>query len=234
MPACRKLRRITKGNLTMADEPVEARNPRIVAASNLGEDVERHYVEMSIALELKPDEAFAIPKKGFSLKLLREIAEDMSNAQKPFVVFEHDDPPVFEVRRLQPGRSAKRFYAYVGKPGIKSPLEESNSEKQTTILETISEILNGSIEEARKYEPKFTQDWKAGSVVSYSMLHKKNAGKAVFRKSAQGSTAAIKAVLTELVSEGKLYEIPEAFASQAYGSSGQLYRLFKDERNAEP
>lgn len=216
----------------MTDEPVEARNPRIVPASNLGEDVERHYVEMGLALELQPNEAFAIPKSGFSLKLLRRIAEDMSTAQKPFVVFEHGDPPVFEVRRLQPGRSPKRFYEYVGKSEEAQPIEdESKSEEKATLLETISEILNGSIEEARKYEPKFTQDWKSGSVISYSMLHKKNAGKAIFRKSGMGSTAAIKAALTQLVAEGKLYEIPEAFASQAYGASGKLYRLFNEERN---
>jgi len=207
----------------MTDEPVEARNPRIVPASNLGEDVERHYVEMGLALELQPNEAFAIPKSGFSLKLLREIAEDMSTAQKPLVVFEHGDPPVFEVRRLQPGRSAKRFYAYVGKP--EELATDEALEPKALVMQVIAGFFEKPPEDFATYEPKFTKEWQDERAFSYSMLSRRVVPLALFRKSQGGGTALLKKLLTELVSEGKLYEVPEAFAEQHFGTTGKVYRL---------
>lgn len=195
----------------------------IFDASPLGQEIAAHYAALKLVDRLKPNKAFAIAKEGFSLKVLRELAEDISTAAKPLVVFEHET--VYEVRMLEKGQNPKRFYAYVGKPGEPPQLEADDT--KAIVMQAIRDFFERPAEDFAAYEPRFSKQWQDERAFSHTMVSRKIVALSSFRKAKGGGTALLKTVLTELVSEGILYEVPEGFAEQHFGTTGKLYRLLK-------
>jgi hypothetical protein len=210
----------------MTEEPIEPTDEElgIFDASPLGQDVAAHYAALKLVDRLTANKAFAIPKDGFSLKVLRELAEDFSTAAKPLVVFEHET--VYEVRMLEKGQNPKRFYSYVGNHGEAAVnLQSLDEEAQERVLDCIREIFLLPSETNAKYEPKFTPEWNEHSVFSYSLIHRKLAAIVLFRKAKRGATFEIKKALANLIEADMIHEVPPAIAMSSYGTGGQLFKL---------
>lgn len=219
-------------------EELPNKNPRITAASMIGSDVAAHYAEMSICDELSPNEAFAIQAQGFSLKLLRELADDRSTGKKAFVVFEHTDAGCFEVRRLPDGQNPKRYYGAVDlwpKQAVPEAHDKHDlhvgSEEQalqlSRLIETIEELFERPVEESMKYFPGYCEDMRLNRIIPYTYIHRKLSSVAVFRKSKDGPTANLKKGLAELVKMRYVKEVPKGF-SKTYGTEAAMYQWIKD------
>lgn len=194
-----------------------------VEPSNIGEYYLKH-VEAMKPTEKQPEgKSFAIPSEGYSLSLLRDLADAANVGKKAIVVVEW--PEVFEVQRLPDGSNTKLFYRYStgNKKGRSehSELDESIEE----VKRVLNEYIEDDFEAAVKYDDSLSIEIKKENVVSHSYIQRRCTGLASFRKAPEGSSKRFKATIKSLIEEGILNQVPKQVASGTFETGRTLYQI---------
>ena len=186
--------------------------------SNVGNFYLKH-VDVMKPLEDQPEKkSFAVSKEGYSLQLLREIAESKSVNKKVFVVIEW--PEVFEVQRLPDGSNAKLFYRY-----CTNAKYDCTDSSMVDIENIICQYIKSDLESCLKYDKNLTPEIKNENIISYTYLHRRCASLASFRKSANGSTELLK-ILLKMLSDNKIIEaVSNDIATGMFKTTAKLYKV---------
>lgn len=194
--------------------------------SPVGSEFMRHSLAMEPAARVPVHKAFAIAP-GFNVGMLRKMAE----AYKPkrIVVIEHGESG-FEVRRLGNNDDVSLFYASLNPAKVEqlAKVKPSEDEEQMTCINrVIAELFE--IDEALlvKYDQHGAK-FRNANCVGHSYLHRRVSGIAVFRKDAEGSTAAIKRCILRLESEGALRKLTDEETNEMFGISATVYLINKN------
>ena len=187
--------------------------------SPVGSEFMRHAQAMEPASRVPVYKAFAIAP-GFNVGMLRKMAE----AYKPkrIVVIDHEQSG-FEVRRLGNSDDVSLFYASLNK-------ETSNAfasnEQVEYVKKVLVEFLTMEEDQVIKYDAQGVK-LREGGCIGHSYLHRRVAGVAAFRKDVEGSTVAIKKVLSEFEAEGLLCKLSDEEANELFATSATIYRINK-------
>ncbi len=195
-----------------------------VEPSNIGEYYLKH-VEAMKPTESQPEgKSFAIPSDGYSLSLLRDLADAANVGKKAIVVVEW--PEVFEVQRLPDGSNTKLFYRYStgNKRGNRVELSECE-ESIEEIKRILNEYIEDNFEECLKYDKNINAEAKAEKIVSYAYVQRRCLGLAAFRKAPEGAAKRFKSAIEELVESGYLKAVPKTVAAGTFETNGKLYQI---------
>ena len=179
------------------------------------------HVEAMKATEEQPEgRSFALPKEGYSLALLRDLAELANVGKRAYVVIEW--PQAFEVQRLPDGSNTKLFYRYLAGSEKPSFTNNSPSDKLRDFLRKYNEL---PLESCSQYDKNITEEMKSQNYVTYTLLQRRLAGVAAFRNSAKGSTETLKDCIAELAESGELVELPEELVKSSFELSGKVFKI---------
>tara|TARA_Y100001973_G_scaffold106643_1_gene186073 strand:- start:12962 stop:13591 length:630 start_codon:yes stop_codon:yes gene_type:complete len=194
-----------------------------VEPSNVGEYYLKH-VEAMKPIKSQPEgKSFAIQREGYSLALLREIADLANVGKKAVVVIEW--PEVFEVQRLPDGSNTKLFYRY-STGDKKDRVEHSEiGDSVSDIKSIVAQYIESNFEDCLKYDKKLNAEAKIENVISYSYIQRRSASLASFRKAPEGSTARLKAAIDALVEIDFLNAVPDNVAAGTFETTGKLYQI---------
>jgi hypothetical protein len=191
-----------------------------VAPSNVGEFYLKH-VEAMAAMEQQPERtSFGLAREGFSLALLRDLAEAFNVGKRAHVVIEW--PTGFEVQRLPDGSNTKLFYRYLKGEEKEVSLNVDASEKLQEVLQS---YLKLELDDCLKYDAKLTKEIKESRIISFAYIQRRLSNVIAFKNSPEGATKKLAACIAELVEQELLVAMPEAVTKEAFGTSAKLYKI---------
>jgi hypothetical protein len=188
--------------------------------SPVGSEFMRHEAAMEPAARVPVHKAFGIAP-GFNVGMLRKMAE--SYKPKRIVVIDHEANG-FEVRRLGNNADVSLFYASLN---VKTnETLNTDNEQSEYVKKILVEFLKMEDDQITKYDVQGVK-LRDACCIGYAHIQRKCASVAAFRKDVEGSTVAIKKVLSEFEAEGLLRKLSDEETNELFGTGATVYRINK-------
>ncbi len=186
-------------------------------------DAAEFYLKHEKAMEpikgLAQDKSFGVILDGFSLNLLRDIANRANSVGNRAVVVIPWETG-YEVRRLPDGSDPKLFYKYFSQSSAGGNVDVL-ADSVIDMKRIVSEYSELNFEDCQRYDTNMPLEAFESGVISYAYLQRRVANLRSYRNAAEGATKRMKATLESLI-EAKLLTPVE---KGKYEFRGKLYQI---------
>lgn len=190
--------------------------------SPVGAEYMRHEAAMEPAKRVPVHKAFAVGP-GYNVGMLRMIASFYK--PKKLVVIDHGETG-FEVRRIEDNASIPFFYDSLQPEKLEMLTATAEKKQFENISKVIREFLKQPDADISKYDARAVE-LRAAGCVSYAYMQRRLAPTTLFRNDSRGSTEALKAVFSEMESEGFLRRLEKSEAGELFNTTSAVYRINK-------